>query len=368
LAVSEDPGNIWDAVTGGGGSGVRELGHAVHQFPATTAADGTPVARLIAELPAVDRGTWNVLPGGGMQTTLKLRPGVRWHDGQPLSAQDLVFSWQVNRDQEVPNSNQAIIRLVDRAEAPDPTTLVLSWSELYPFADRLGHREFFPLPKHLLEKTYVEAKETLLAQPYFNQEYVGLGPYRIARWERGSHLELQAFDGYFLGKPKIDAIRVSFINDSNTMLANLFARSIQTILPPGQPDLEAMRLVRADWEGTGFGQVLIEVPRWKLIEPQKTRNPQPPDLGDVRARQALLLAINRPELAKATYDEYGVVADSWVHPSFRHYAQVQDAITRYPHDPRRASAEAGCRATASIAGILASAARPTANNHCAAVR
>src|SRR5438132_12028084 len=62
VGVSEDPGNVWDAVTGGGGSGVRQLGHAVNQFLATTASDGAPVARLLAELPSVERGTWRASP------------------------------------------------------------------------------------------------------------------------------------------------------------------------------------------------------------------------------------------------------------------------------------------------------------------
>jgi peptide/nickel transport system substrate-binding protein len=53
-------------------------------------------------------------------------------------------------------------------------------------------------------------------------------------------------------------------------------------------------------------------------------------------RQALLLALDRQELARAVYEERGVVADSWVHPSFRRYQDVQDAIVRYPYDVRRA--------------------------------
>jgi peptide/nickel transport system substrate-binding protein len=52
----------------------------------------------------------------------------------------------------------------------------------------------------------------------------------------------------------------------------------------------------------------------------------------------LLYAIDRQELARAIYGEFGQVADSWVHPGFKHHAQVQDAVTRYPYDPRRASA------------------------------
>lgn len=338
VAISEDPGNFWDAVTGGGGSGSRELGHAVNQFLATTASDGTPVARLLAELPSIDRGTWRLLPDGGMETTYQLRPGVTWHDGRPLSAEDILFSWEVNRDPDVPNSNAAVVRLISRMEARDASTVAATWTELYPFADRLSHRELYTLPRHLLEKTHQEAKDALLSQPYFSEQYVGLGPYRVARWDRGSHLELQAYDGYFLGRPKIDTIRIHFISDTNTTLANLKAHAIQSFLTPGGPDFETMSLLKREWETTGYGTAVVEVARWKFIEPQKGRLAQPSDLGDARARQALLYGIDRAELARTVYAEHGVVADSWVHPSFKHYPQLQDAITRYTYDPARASA------------------------------
>jgi peptide/nickel transport system substrate-binding protein len=338
MAITEDPGNFWDAITGGGGSGVRELGHMVNQFLTASASDGSAVPRLLAELPSVERGTWRILPDGGMETTLLLRPGVVWHDGQPLTADDIVFSWQVNRDPDIPNSNAEPARLMSSAEARDPTTVVITWSALYPYADRIGHRELFTLPRHLLSRFYPDGKDALLAQPYFSDQYVGLGPYRVVRWERGANLELQGFDRYFLGRPKIETIRVAFIPDGNTALANLKAHTLQTFLPPGGPDFAALIQVKQDWEASGYGSGMVEVARWKFIEPQKGRYAQPTDLAEVRARQALLLAIDRPELSQAIYGPHGEQADSWVHPSFTQFPRVQDAITKYPRDSRRASA------------------------------
>jgi len=102
------------------------LGHAVNQFLATTTANGSPEPRLLAELPSIERGTWKTLPDGGMETTLKLRPDVRWHDGRAFTAEDVIFSWQVNRDPDVPNSNQAVVRLINGMEARDATTIVVT--------------------------------------------------------------------------------------------------------------------------------------------------------------------------------------------------------------------------------------------------
>jgi len=193
----------------------------------------------------------------------------------------------------------------------------------------------------LLERPYREGtKEAFLGQSFFNTGFVGLGPYKVTRWETGSHIDLAAFDQFIMGRPKIDQVRVQFIPDMNTMIANLNAKAIQMMLTLGSAsqEFDSLMLVKRDWEASGYGTVLMDPISYRFMEPQKLHNPTPQDLLDPRVRQALLLAVNRPELAHAVFAEYGVVADSWVHPSFATYATLKDAMTPHPYDPRRASA------------------------------
>jgi peptide/nickel transport system substrate-binding protein len=337
-ALNEDPKNFWDGINGGGGSGARQLGHMVNQYLAVIGSDGTPYPRLLAEMPAVDKGNWTVFPDGKMEVTWKVRPGVTWHDGTPFTADDIVFSWEICKDPNVPNGNQSAVRLIERVVAVDPQTAVSTWSQTYAFADRLEHREFFPLPKHILEQAYRENKETLIAQPYFNQEYVGTGPFKMVNWEPGAFMELTANDSYFLGRPKIDRVRVMFITDTNTGVANLRAGSLNIFLPTGSPDWDKLESVKKEWQATGKGDVVLERVRWEFVEPQKGPLAQPVDLKDVRVRQALLMAINREEVSRSLQGEFGGVAHSWVLPAFTYYPRVKDAITEYPFDPRRAMA------------------------------
>lgn len=339
-AITEDPKNMWDAINGGGGSGARNLGHLLNQYLAVLDSNGDPHPRLLAELPSVDKGTWTLFPDGKMETTWKLRPGVVWHDGTTFTADDVLFSFEVGRDRDIPNGNQATIRLIEGMEARDASTVVVRWRQLYAYADRLEHREFYPVAKHILGPVYESNKEGFLTQPYWNDEWIGLGPYRVGRWERDAQLELRAFDGYFLGRPKIDTVIVKFIPDLSTILANLHARAINTFWPPTSLDWEQMDLLKQQWESTGHGTVLVESVRWKFIEPQKKpQQAQPADLTNPRVREALLLGINRAELAAATWGDDGTIADSWVHPRFPRYQLVQDAIIKYaPHDPNRAAA------------------------------
>ncbi|MEA2642122.1 MAG: peptide/nickel transport system substrate-binding protein [Chloroflexota bacterium] len=339
VSISEDPKNFWDGINGGGGSGARELGHLVNQYLAILKTDGTPEPRLLAELPSQDKGTWKVNADGTMDVTYKLRPGVTWHDGSPFTADDVVFSWQVDKDPAIPNGNQGAVRLIKDMVATDPQTAVATWSGTYPFADRLEHREFYPLPKHILAESYATNKENFIANPYFTDEYVGTGPFKVAKWDHGSSLDLVANDNYFLGRPKLDRIRVEFIGDPNTLIANLRAGAVNVFFPPGGPTFDDLQPLAQQWATDHKGTLVTESVRWVYVESQKGSIAQLADLRDNRVRQALLMDIDRKELATTLLGNLGIVADSWVSPNAPYYAQVKDTITQYPFDPKRAQTQ-----------------------------
>ncbi|MEA2640173.1 MAG: peptide/nickel transport system substrate-binding protein [Chloroflexota bacterium] len=348
LAIDEELKNLWDPITNGGGTGAREVADVINQHLVAITADGSPTPRLLAELPSFDKGTWRVLPDGKMETTYKLRADAYWHDGTPFTADDVVFSYQVNADKEVPNADQDAVRLIDRMEVVDPHTLLVSWKESYPFADRMEHRDLYLLPKHILDQSYTQgAKEAFLNQPFFSTDFVGLGPFRIARWESGSHMDLTAFDQYFLGRPKLDGIRLQFISDPNTMLANLRARTVQVMTTLGaRGDFEAMNELKRDWESSGYGTVIMDPISYRFVEPQQYHNPSPQDLTNPTVRKAMLLALDREALARRAFGDAGIVADSWVSPTFASYQRLKDSIVHYPHDTRQATqlmADAGWR-------------------------
>jgi ABC-type transport system substrate-binding protein len=259
IAIDENLKNLWDPIKNGGGSGSREMSNIINQHLVAITADGSPTPRLLAELPSLDRGTWKVLGDGRMETTFKLRTDAFWHDGTPFTADDLVFSIQVNKDPDIANADQDAVRLIERAEATDKNTVVVTWKESYPFADRMEHRDLYVLPQHLLGQSYTGGpKEQFLNQPFFSTDFVGIGPFRIQRWESGSHMDLVAFDKYFLGRPKLDSIRLQFIPDANTMLANLKARTVQVRLTLGSSsDFDAISALKQDWESTGYGTVIM---------------------------------------------------------------------------------------------------------------
>src|SRR3989442_1314888 len=102
--------------------------------------------------------------------------------------------------------------------APDAQTLTVTWKRPYIEADGLfSYRAAgLPVPKHLLEKAFNDDKATFLGLPYWSEEFVGAGAYRVHEWVRDSHTVLRAYDGYVLGRPKIYELEVRFITDTNT--------------------------------------------------------------------------------------------------------------------------------------------------------
>src|SRR5207244_3471777 len=112
-----------------------------------------------------------------------------------------------------------------------------------------------PLPRHLLEATYRADKANLGASPRLSTEFVGLGPYKLVKWEPGSHLELTRFDDYWRGRPPLDRVMVRFVGDAKTMVANVLSDAVDVVLPPAV-DLETALDVKQRWQGTG-NQVLV---------------------------------------------------------------------------------------------------------------
>jgi peptide/nickel transport system substrate-binding protein len=225
---------------------------------------------------------------------------------------------------------------VESVTAVDARTVLVRWSGPYIGADTMFSGVFppfaMPLPSHLLEAAYRENKAGFLDQPYWNQAFVGSGPYRLKEWQQGSHLILTANEGYVLGRPKIDEIEVKLIPDSATLAANILAGTIELTL--GRTlSLEQAMTVREQWPA---GKVENTLRSWITIYPQML-TPNPAVVGDVRFRRALYQAIDRQQLVDSLQAGLVPVAHSYVPPSMAESKDLEGAVVRYDYDPARAT-------------------------------
>ncbi len=297
-----------------------------------------PRPYLAESLPQLNSGDWHVFPDGKMETRYRVKPNLTWHDGRPLTAEDFVFAWRVYSTPDLGFANVQPYSVIEQVTAPDDRTIVIRWSQPYPDAGSLTARdkEFPALPRHLLEDAYREnTPDAFYNEPYWTRQYIGLGPFKLDRWEPGAFIEASAFDGHALGRPKIERIRVLFMSDANTVLANMLTGEV-LLSADTSLRLEEAQTLKQEWTPRKAGTILQHANQWRASVFQlRPELATPAAIRDPRVRKALGHAVDKAALNEALYHGEGVFADVMVSPASRYGAAVDRAITKYPFDLRR---------------------------------
>lgn len=299
---------------------------------------GNPQPQLAAALPQLNTDSWRINPDGTMETTYRLRPNLHWHDGTPFTANDLVFAWQVYRQPELGEAGAPPQNLMDQATAADTLTFVVQWRRPYPSAGLL-YEDFRPLPRHLLEPSFLDLRPDAWENlTFWSREYVGLGPYRVENWEPGAAIHGAAFDGYVFGRPKIDRIRVIFMQDPNTVTANLLAGAAHLV---GDITIrfEAGVILKREWAARGErdgGTVTFTAAQVRYTFFQlRPDYANPRSITDLRVRKAIAYAIDKQALADGLHGGEGIPTDVFVPRTAPLFSTMDRTVAKYPHDPRR---------------------------------
>jgi peptide/nickel transport system substrate-binding protein len=293
--------------------------------------EGRLVARLAEAVPSVENGLWRVLPDGRMETTWRLRPGAEWHDGRPLTSEDLLFTLRVGREREIGLFWNPAYEGVESVEAPDPQTIVVRWSRPYVDADMMFTRQLaMPLPRHLLSGPYEEERAGFVEHPYWLGDFVGAGPFKLRSYQPGSHLILAANERYALGRPRVDEVEVKFIPDAHALITSVVAGAAELTMG-ARISLDLAVQAGDQWRD---GKVDHGPGGWVTIYPQFL-NPQPAVVAELRFRRALLHAIDRQELVDNLMFGRSTVIQSPVAPNHPGYKETEASQVRYDFDPRR---------------------------------
>ncbi len=299
---------------------------------------GARLPYLVESLPQVNSDSWQVFADGRMRTIYRLRPNLTWHDGTPLSAEDFVFGYQVYATPDIGLSQQPPFNAIEQVEAPDARTLVINWKRPYPDAGHMTGRDrnFPAVPRHLLEGYFAsESVEAFLTRPYWSREFLGLGPYRVANWEPGSFIEAVSFEGHATGKPKIDRLKVVFIPDANTALANMLSGEV-AVAAAGTLSIAGAQTLKQEWDAKRGGSVFYQFPNWHGLSVQfLPALTSPRALQDVRVRKALAHAIDRPEINEAINGGIAQEADYYLSPDGEWGREVQRGAIKYGYDLQR---------------------------------
>jgi peptide/nickel transport system substrate-binding protein len=309
--------------------------------------EANPHPYLAEALPQLNGESWRVYPDGRMETTWKLKPGIAWHDGTPLSAEDYLLTWKVYSTPELGYSQLPPFGALDGVSAPDDRTVVFRWKLLYPGAATMydHNREYPALPRHLIERAFEQnTADAFVNLPYWTDEYVGLGPYRLERWEPGQFLEARAFDQHVLGRPKIARVRLAFMADENTVLASLLAGEIQ-LTADAAARLNQVPLLKQHWIPSGAGAVHLHVNQFRAVYVQfRPEHLDQRGLLDARVRAALYHAMDRQAINDSVYGGEAFHGEFLIAPLTELGRAADRALVKHPYDLRRSEqlmAEAG---------------------------
>ncbi len=296
---------------------------------------------LAEELPSVKKGTWKIdYQKKTMVTVYKLRPGLKWHDGKPYTSKDFEFGWQIAKHPEFPMPDRLVPELISKIETPDDRTIVIHWNDLYNEAYAVQYTHVRAFPRHLLQDAFSAGDMKAFANlPNWNKTFVGAGPYRVVEWDAGNRMELEAFNDFALGRPKIDRVTVRVVDDSNTNLSAVLAGEVDFCMR-STISFDGAMILREQWERQGKGKVYISPASWSWLNLSRDN----PWFSDVRVRRALMHAIDRETMVQSIFRGEKLVSHFSLSRIRKSFKKAMAATTIYKYDPERAKqllAEAG---------------------------
>ncbi len=260
--------------------------------------------------------SWDI-SDDGLVITFHLRKGVKWHDGKPFTAKDVLYTYQVTVDPKTPTAYAGDFLKVKKAEVLDDYTFRVTYDK--PFAPSLISWSSAVLPRHLLEGQDI-TKSSLARHP------VGTGPYLFKEWLAGQKIVLVSNADYFEGRPYVDGHVTRIIPDMATMFLELRARNIDMM---GLTPLQYTRQT----ENNLFRQSFDKYRYLAFAYTYLGYNLKHPFFADKRVRQAISYAINKEEIISGVLLGLGKPATGPYKPGTWAY---NENVKTYSYNPQKA--------------------------------
>jgi peptide/nickel transport system substrate-binding protein len=255
--------------------------------------------------------------------TFKVRPGVKWHNGDPFSAADAKFSLERTWDPNVKTRVNTVFTTIDRVEAPSPTTLVIHTKKPDPLLPaRLAFYGGQIVPKKYLESVGGDA---------FNAKPVGTGPVRFVSWTKDDRIVMDANPDYWGGKIDVDRVIFRAVPEMAPRIAALLKGEVDIItqLPPDHGDKvnanPGTQMVGALYAGLYVLAV----------------NSKVPPLDNPLVKQALSLGIDREAIVKELWRGRGIVPSGPIAKGDNHFDTALPPLAYNPKEARERLKKAG---------------------------
>ena len=226
---------------------------------------GNPIPMLATTVPTQENGG---ISSDGLTIVYHLRRDARWSDGVPVGAADVKWSWQAIEnpgDNVISRHGYDVVRSID---TPDAKTVVVHLKRRFaPFVNTFfaeSDQPYDVAPAHVLAK-YPNINRI----PFNDAPTVGDGPFLFSSWRHGDSIEVVANPHFFLGRPKLDRIKISIVPDENSATNLLRTHQLDYVFQPSiatYPSLHALPGVRVvfvnmnGYEGVQFNDARVPDP------------------------------------------------------------------------------------------------------------
>jgi peptide/nickel transport system substrate-binding protein len=337
-----------------------EVLQAVFTQPVRNDNRGQWVAIGLEQVPTVDNGGAKFVGDGDdkhLEVTYKIRQGVKWQDGTPTTAKDIVYTWKLGLDTNFPATDRSRAVKVYSVEAVDDRTAVAKfmsakqareaaangfmgldakqWADYKDQKDPLTDPLYFYipssdtqgiwLPEHILSKIPPDQQKSA----DWSNKPIGNGAYRVVDVVPQQSIRLEAVDDYFLGKPPTKNVVFRIIPDTNAQLAAAQAGELDVVGAVQGPDIDNSPELDAL---AGYKAYYVPGSPWEHID----LNMNNPVLQDRNVRLALWQSINRQQIVDRLLFGKTRVASSWIQPGVPPWAYDEKCPNQYPYDPAAA--------------------------------
>ena len=281
-------------------------------------------------VPNTADGTWVVNKDGTMKTTWKLRKGIKWSDGQPVTAEDYVFSWKMALSKKVNAISKDPMNKIAKIETPDDYTLVVYWAKptIWAQYDPTGAGVY---PAHILKPIFDKNPDSINSCD-FNTHPVYSGPYEVENWSAGNYIILKKNPNYWGGQGLLNHFIFYFTPNTNTMLMQLMAGKIDMTMPGIGLDVPGAYAAEKNGATKTFNIYYVPATYWEHV----TLNLRDQFLKDINLRKALMFALNRKEMSEKIFMGKRTLCYGPLPPEASAFNKAN--IGKYPYDPAKAKA------------------------------
>jgi peptide/nickel transport system substrate-binding protein len=302
------------------------------------------VPYLAESTPTIDNGGAVYVGEGAdqsLQVTFTMRQDVRWSDGTPVTAHDVVFAWELQMHPDYPVPTRTTMQKVASISAPDDYTVVVRFMNQNEARDAAanGYRGIpasafadlasqqgpvldpnynhgidgyaIAFPRHVLQPIIDRVGVAALPQQDINRSPLGVGPFRLREWLPGQRIVTEAVPGYFQGDPRLSSVVVRVTSDTNALIAQLSTGEADGVTEDALTEFNSPDLDRLERERR-IQAFYTPGATWEHVD----LNLDNFHLKDVRVRKAIWHAINRQAMVDRVLNGKTQVIHTWA-PSWR---------------------------------------------------